>query len=125
MEDEIKQAKSTLETAGVSLTSQQQQVSLTPAQESVIALIVREAVTNVVRHAGARHCELRLAPQNGNCLLEIKDDGRGGSQVEGNGLRGMRERIEALGGTLVRETRAGNRISIQFPLTVAQGDGAH
>jgi two-component system sensor histidine kinase DesK len=49
-------------------------------------------------------------------VLEIADDGRGGVQVEGNGLRGMRERIEALGGTLERETAAGTRIRIQFPL---------
>ncbi|MGH9512937.1 MAG: sensor histidine kinase [Terriglobales bacterium] len=124
LEAEIKQAKATLETAGVSLKSQEVQVTLTPVQESVVALVVREAVTNVVRHAQARNCELRLAPQNGNCILEIHDDGRGGLQVEGNGLRGMRERIEALGGTFVRETRAGTRLMIQFPLT-AKANGTH
>jgi two-component system sensor histidine kinase DesK len=57
---------------------------------------------------------------NGNCLLEIQDDGRGGDQVEGNGLLGMRERIEALGGTVQRDTRAGTRLTIQFPLTAAK-----
>ena len=98
---------------------------LTPVQESVVALVVREALTNVVRHADARNCELRLTPNNGNCLLEIHDDGRGGNQIEGNGLRGMRERIEALGGTLVRETRAGTRLLIQFPLTPAKANGSH
>lgn len=125
LEEEIKQAQATLKTAGVTLKSDEGQVALTPVQESVVALVVREAVTNVVRHAQARNCELRLLPQNGNCVLEIQDDGRGGSQIEGNGLRGMRERIEALGGTIVRETRAGTRISIQFPLTPAKANGAH
>lgn len=125
LEAEIRQAKATLETAGVSLKAQESTVSLTPVQESVVALVVREAVTNVVRHAQARNCELRLAPQDGNCVLEIRDDGRGGPQVEGNGLRGMRERIEALGGTFVRETRAGTRLSIQFPLTAAKANGVH
>jgi two-component system sensor histidine kinase DesK len=100
-------------------------VPLTPVQESVVALVVREALTNVVRHAEARNCELRLSPSNGNCLLEIRDDGRGGDQVEGNGLRGMRERIEALGGTLVRETRAGTKLLIQFPLSSSKANGAH
>ncbi|MGH9529090.1 MAG: sensor histidine kinase [Terriglobales bacterium] len=124
LEAEIKQAKATLETAGVALKSEEAQIALTPVQESVVALVVREAVTNVVRHAQARNCALRLAPQNGNCILEIHDDGRGGMQVEGNGLRGMRERIEALGGTFVRESRAGTRLMIQFPLT-AKASGAH
>ncbi len=125
LEAEIKQAKATLATAGMSLKSEESQVPLTPVQESVVALILREAVTNVVRHSEARNCHLRLAPENGHCILEIHDDGRGGSQIEGNGLRGMRERIEALGGSLVRETRAGTRLMIQFPLTPVKANGAN
>ena len=120
LEAELKQAKVMLETAGVSVQSEAQDVSLSPAQESVVAMAVREAVTNVVRHARARNCHLRLAPWNGSCLLEILDDGQGGYQLEGNGLRGMRERIEALGGTLARETSGGTRLTIQFPLTPAK-----
>jgi two-component system, NarL family, sensor histidine kinase DesK len=77
---------------------------------------VREAVTNVVRHAQAHSCRMRLDQQNGSCLLEIHDDGRGGLADEGNGLRGMRERVEMLGGTLNRETEAGTRLTITLPL---------
>jgi two-component system, NarL family, sensor histidine kinase DesK len=118
LEAELKAAKATLETAGVTVKSESSEVRLTPAQESVVALVVREAVTNVVRHARARNCHLRLMPVNGNCRIEIQDDGRGGGAVEGNGLRGMRERIEALGGTLERENSTGTRLSIEFPLKV-------
>jgi two-component system sensor histidine kinase DesK len=125
LEAELAQAKATLETAGVSVKTESADIALSPAQESVVALIVREAVTNVVRHAQARHCWLRLAPLNGRVLLEVKDDGRGGSPDEGNGLRGMRERIEALGGTLKRETTGGTRLSIQFPLTPLKANGTH
>lgn len=117
LEAEIKQAKATLETAGVTVKSESEEVRLTPTQESVVALVVREAVTNVVRHAHARNCHLRLMPVNGNCRIEIQDDGRGGGAVEGNGLRGMRERIEALGGTFQRENSVGTKLSIEFPLT--------
>jgi two-component system sensor histidine kinase DesK len=117
LEAELKQAKATLETAGVTVKSESQQVRLSPAQESVVALVVREAVTNVVRHAHARNCHLRLLPVNGICRLEIQDDGTGGGDVEGNGLRGMRERIEALGGTFERDNTVGTKLSIQFPLT--------
>lgn len=89
---------------------------MTPAQESVVALIMREAVTNVVRHSQARVCKLRLAANNGDCILEIQDDGRGGSLLEGNGLRGMRERVEALGGTITRDMSAGTKLTFEFPL---------
>jgi two-component system sensor histidine kinase DesK len=119
LEAEIKQARATLETAGVKVKSESAEVPLTPVQESVVALVVREAVTNVVRHAGARNCLLRLTPVNGTCRFEIQDDGRGGSTLEGNGLRGMRERIEALGGTLQRETNSGTRLTIEFPIIPA------
>src|SRR5579863_2769036 len=118
LEAELKQAKATLETAGVIVMSESAEVRLTPAQESVVALVVREAVTNVVRHARARNCHLRLLPVNGTCRLEIQDDGTGGGDVEGNGLRGMRERIEALGGTFERDNTIGTKLSIQFPLTI-------
>ena len=125
LDAELKQAKATLETAGVEVESEASDVSLSPAQESVVALVVREAVTNVVRHAKARKCWLRMEPVNGSCVLEITDDGGGGSAIEGNGLRGMRERIEALGGTLAREVKSGTKLIIRFPLTETKTNGAH
>ncbi len=125
LEEELKRAKATLETAGVTVKSESAAVGLSPAQETVVAMVVREAVTNVVRHAQARNCELRLAPQNGACVLQIQDDGRGASQPEGTGLRGMRERIEALGGTLERETTAGTKLTIRFPLPASAENGRH
>ena len=84
-------------------------------QDSVLSLAVREAVTNVVRHAQARTCSLRLEQQNGSCRLEIQDDGRGSSQEEGSGLRGMRERVESMGGRLLIESAQGTRLLIEIP----------
>ena len=114
--EEFKQARAALETAGLTVDCDTAPVGLEPTQESILALALREAVTNIVRHADARHCRLMLAQTNGTCRLEIQDDGRGGHLVEGNGLRGMRERIEALGGTLLRETREGTRLTITLPV---------
>jgi two-component system sensor histidine kinase DesK len=85
-------------------------------QESVLSLAVREGVTNVVRHAQARNCRLRLEQQNASCRLEIHDDGQGFTSAEGNGLRGMRERVEMLGGTLERTNRSGTMLIITLPL---------
>jgi two-component system, NarL family, sensor histidine kinase DesK len=124
LEEELARAAATLKTAGVACDCQSVHMSLAPSQETVLALAVREAVTNVVRHAHAKQCRLRLEPVDGNCLLEIQDDGRGGSQSEGNGVRGMRERVEALGGSLRRETGAGTRLTILLPLGAGKRNGA-
>ena len=117
IEEEFRHAKATLETAGVKVECQRAPLTLPPTQESVLALALRESVTNVLRHAHAQHCQLRLDQSNGHCRLQVHDDGRGGSQVEGNGLRGMRERVEALGGSLARDTSAGTRVTILLPVT--------
>lgn len=113
---ELAQAKATLETAGVAVKCELVRLTLPALHEGVLSMAVREAVTNVVRHAEARHCSLRLEQQNGSCRLEIEDDGHGGAHNEGNGLRGMRERVEMLGGTLARDSQAGTRITITLPL---------
>jgi two-component system sensor histidine kinase DesK len=114
---ELAQAKTTHETAGLTVQCDAATTVKLPAvQESVLSLAVREAVTNVVRHAQARTCRMRLEQQNGSCRLEIHDDGCGSSNGEGNGLRGMRERVEMLGGTLQRSTEAGTTLTITLPL---------
>ncbi len=114
---ELANAKTTLETAGLAVQCDAATTVKLPAvQESVLSLAVREAVTNVVRHAQARTCRMRLEQQNGSCQLEIQDDGRGSSNGEGNGLRGMRERVEMLGGTLRRNTESGTTLTITLPL---------
>jgi len=113
---ELAQAKTTLETAGLTVQCDAASTVKLPAvQESVLSLVVREGVTNVVRHAQARSCRLRLEQHNGTCSLEIEDDGLGSSGEEGNGLRGMRERVEMLGGTLLRDTRSGTKLTITVP----------
>jgi two-component system, NarL family, sensor histidine kinase DesK len=113
---ELAQARATLETAGITVECEQVPVAMPATQESVLSLAVREAVTNVVRHAQAARCRLELKTVDGICRLSIQDDGLGGFQPEGNGLAGMRQRVEALGGTLQRETRGGTRLQITLPL---------
>src|SRR5216684_756183 len=115
LEAELARAKSTLETAGVAVKFEAARVVLPALQESVLSMAVREAVTNVVRHTHARTCTLRLEQRNGSCYLAI-DDGRGSFENEGNGLRGMRERVEMLGGTLTRDSQAGTKLAITVPV---------
>jgi len=114
---ELVQAKATLETAGVNVQCDAATTLQLPAiQESVLSLAVREGVTNVLRHARATNCRVRIEQQNGSCRLEIADDGQGFVSMEGNGLRGMRERVEMLGGTLERHNKSGTTLTITLPL---------
>jgi len=114
---EIDRAKAVLETAGVAVDAQADEFRLPPTHEGVLALAIRESVTNVVRHADAHTVRLRLAERDGVARYEIADDGRGSNVLlEGNGLAGMRERIEALGGTMQREGRDGTRLVLTLPL---------
>ena len=84
--------------------------------ETVFALALREAVTNIVRHARARRVEARLARDGERVVLAVRDDGRGGARLDGNGLTGMRERVEALGGSLSLVSLAGQGTLLEIRL---------
>ncbi len=90
--------------------------------ECGLAMVLREAVTNIARHAQAGEATIALRIEGDAVLLEVADDGRGGVSANGNGLAGMRERVAALGGTLHIDSPrgAGTRLSVQVPL--GQGD---
>ena len=70
--------------------------------------IVQEALTNVLRHAGARECEVSVQGSNGSLVISVADDGAGAFRAgDGSGLETMRERAEELGGTLELLARPG------------------
>ncbi|HYH09686.1 MAG TPA: sensor histidine kinase [Thermoanaerobaculia bacterium] len=116
LEAEVQHARNALSSAGATFTAELPKTQLPPAHEAVLCLAVREAVTNIVRHAGARHCRLSLAVANNVCTLTIADDGRGGDAPFGSGLTGMRERVEVLGGSMTRDGRSGTRLTVTLPL---------
>jgi two-component system sensor histidine kinase DesK len=94
---------------------------LNPQEETVLALALREAVTNIVRHARATTCTLRFVTEHGHRRLIVADNGQHPLAREGNGLRGMRERVESIGGKLLLERgvtaeATGTRLLITLPL---------
>ncbi len=106
---EVITARNALEAAGIGLDDDAglmlQSGTFDPDAEAVLAWCLREAVTNVIRHSRARHCRIRLADHMGELSLEVTDDGQGfgGQDPEnprGSGLRGMSERLAAIGGSL-------------------------
>jgi two-component system sensor histidine kinase DesK len=113
--DELLEAAHTLEAAGVRPEVPSQAPRLHAQDEATFSLVLREAVTNVVRHAAARTCRVEIASTGSATLLTIVDDGRGGIEREGNGLRGMRERILELGGSLTLSSAQGTRIEVALP----------
>jgi len=112
---EAEQAAAALEAAGVKVSWEFGPADLPATHEGVLALALREAVTNVIRHAKATSCSLSLHSVPGGCQLEISDNGCGQLSPEGVGLSGMRQRVEALGGNLQRETSSGTRLLITLP----------
>ena len=96
---EVDGARRALAAAGVEATIEADLPPMSISQESALAFALRESVTNVVRHADARHATIRIGLDASGVVLEVTDDGHGGSAPEGAGLTGMRERITALGGS--------------------------
>ena len=113
---EIEHVRETLTAAGIDAAIETRPLALAPAQETALSLALREAATNVIRHSQARRCHIKFYAQDGSALMEVHDDGRGGDAPFGNGLRGMNERIQALGGELFRQTDRGTRLTISVPL---------
>jgi PAS domain S-box-containing protein len=86
--------------------------------EAAAYYVVAEALANVQKHAGARHVVVTATADDGGLLVEVVDDGAGGADPEGNGLRGLVDRVEALAGTLSVDspTGKGTRVHAHFPL---------
>jgi two-component system sensor histidine kinase DesK len=91
---------------------------------NVIAMVLREAVTNVIRHAGGTRCEIGLAIVDKAVELKVGDNGRSGTLIEGAGLSGMRERIESLGGSMEIDSTSGTSIRVRVPILAGPGDVA-
>lgn len=109
---ELAAAREALAGAGIAVTVAVPAAPPPAEADALLGWAVREGVTNVVRHSGARTCEIRLE----GTVLEIGDDGRGaGGHPFGNGLRGLAERVAALGGTLEAGGEDGFRLRVTLP----------
>ena len=95
-----------------------------PAEiEAAAYFVCSEALANVAKYASASHAALSVRKEDGRVLVEVADDGCGGAAIGGgSGLRGLADRVEALGGTLRLDSPrgGGTRIAAELPL---QGDG--
>lgn len=117
LSNELDKAVKALDAAGVEThTDGDWRQDLAPSIETVLALALREAATNVVRHAHARSCRINIESRPGEVSLEVTDDGVGLRDAEGSGLRGMRERVRAAGGSVELTTGRGTSLRVAIPV---------
>lgn len=113
--DELASARKTLAAAAVTLTEDIVPCSLGADEERALALGLREAVTNVVRHSQASTCRISLNAESGGVRLIVEDDGVGGELVEGAGLAGMRARLAEVDGQVECDGKRGTRLILRVP----------
>jgi two-component system, NarL family, sensor histidine kinase DesK len=126
---ELDRARSALGAAGIGCELRTSGPSPTAEAGAVLAWVVREGVTNVIRHSGARSCRIELRRDEETTSVLVADDGSGGSgpradlgPPNGTGLNGLRERLDACGGRLeVRQTASGFLLAAELPTAVRVG----
>ncbi|MFF9121807.1 sensor histidine kinase [Streptomyces sp. NPDC014889] len=129
LDTELDRARSALTAAGVEPVVRRSGPPLTPDAEALLGWAVREAVTNAVRHSGARRCEIAVTATAERVRLTVVDDGDGTSAgragdpdpadgAGGTGLKGLTERLAAAGGSLRAgpSPRGGFTVTAEVPL---------
>ena len=86
--------------------------------EAAAYYVVSEGLANAYKHGGAQGVAIHLRTDGGTLTVKVLDDGVGGADEEGSGLRGLADRVEALGGTLALESPPGRgtRLVARLPL---------
>lgn len=112
VEAELDNATSALEAAGVALAVYGEIPELDAEQGSAFGLMLREAVTNIIRHSNADQAEIRFLQEDHVHSLEVTDNGEVATLTEGNGLTGLRRRLEQVGGML--SVRRGQAAGVQL-----------
>lgn len=121
LEDEIFRVKQMLKAAqiGFVLEGSPQLTNTSLLNENVVSMCIKEAVTNIVKHSGASTCWIAIKPSRTELVVRVRDDGCGlGAQADclrGNGLGGMKERLEFVNGSLEIGPGPGTMIVIKVP----------
>ncbi|MEU3981714.1 sensor histidine kinase [Streptomyces sp. NPDC026672] len=120
---ELERAASALSAARVEPVVKQSGTPLAPQTEALLGWVVREAVTNVVRHSDATRCEITVEGSAGRVRLTVNDNGTGAVVTEpregigGTGLKGLTERLATAGGSLhAARGRSGFTVTAELPV---------
>lgn len=125
VEEELEQVKVILQAASISLEVQQETSTnvLSPLEQNIVGMCLREAVTNVVKHSKATECTITLFEEQGKLIVQVKDNGIGlQKNHDGNGILGMRERLALIDGMLkLNDVHNGTMLTIHVPIVIRTG----
>ncbi|MEF3302063.1 sensor histidine kinase [Paenibacillus sp. GYB003] len=96
--------------------------NVSPYVHNVLGMCIREAVNNVVNHSGADECSVLIEQSDTDTVITIRDNGQGipDGRKEGNGIKGMRERMEFVNGNLEIRSENGTRVVLTVPNVIKQ-----
>ncbi|MGD7044701.1 histidine kinase [Jeotgalibacillus proteolyticus] len=126
LRDELVHVKQILNAAGIAFDIQGTgTLQHTPfLVENVLSMCLKEAVTNVVKHSEADLCEISILQTSEEIRLHIQDDGNGlaegADRDSGNGLQGMRERLEFVNGSMDIRFSEGTSLTIRLPVVIKE-----
>ncbi|PEU06975.1 sensor histidine kinase [Bacillus sp. AFS019443] len=126
VEEELDQIKAILQAANITLEVEQKASSstLSPLEQNILGMCLREAITNVVKHSKATMCTVSIFEAQGELILEVKDNGVGlqGQSHDGNGIRGMKERIALIDGAIeLGAAHPGTLLTVKVPIVIRTG----
>ncbi|WP_338066531.1 sensor histidine kinase [Pueribacillus theae] len=129
LEKEIEESKKILQTAGIELTMVEKGKLplLSSVTETMLALSLRETITNIIKHSQAKHCTITKYYQDNVYCLQIIDDGNGDLKAgKGNGIRSIQERMEKLQGTaeMNASLHKGVSVTLKVPVRTNEGENA-
>ncbi|MGY2610923.1 histidine kinase [Bacillus pretiosus] len=128
VEEELEQIKAILQAATIELEIKQETSasSLSPIEQNILGMCLREAVTNVVKHSKATRCTVSVLESQGELILTVEDNGVGlaDQNHDGNGIRGMKERIALIDGFVELGTiNPGTLLIVKVPVVIRTGKG--
>ena len=124
LDAEVSRARRSLLSADVQLIATLAPVNLSSSQVNALCLALREAVTNIVRHAHATVCHVTLVEKDRTIHFTIEDNGLGGRIHEGNGLGGMRERLQSVAGAVKLTSLASGGTSLELTMPLQSESAA-
>ena len=121
LKDELIRIRQIVKAAEMTLTvkGDPKQMDIPPLVENVLSMCLKEAVTNVVKHSYGSKCKIEFKHSVNEFLIRVEDDGIGipgkGNNLPGNGLKGIRERLDFVNGSLEIESTEGTKLTIHVP----------
>ncbi len=128
LQEEIARVKQILEAAEIDyeIKGENLDLSLPVLVENVLSMSLKEAITNVVKHSEAKKCIIKIEKDDEELILTVFDNGKGFNEklnIAGNGLKGMKERLEFINGSIQIESKNGTKLVISVPLAITHQKG--